>query len=169
MRPCALERLGFDHEPLEVVEPKLRFVLRLYRQFLPHERKVRIADEILPFGNLADFLFRIGLRSQAACPHLIETFPFARRTPSLRGHCPASPLLWVRPTPADAFAPQVSQVPDAAFQTRRPSMPRHAFRAANRIRRFFSASRSMTRWPHGVLELTGLNGKGSLALRLTCL
>ena len=169
LRPRALERLGFDDEPLEVVEPKLRFVLRLYRQFLPHERKVRIANETLPRGNLADFLFRIGLRSQAACPHLIETFPFTRRGPSLHGHCPASTLLWPRPTPADAFAPQVSQVPDATFQTRRPSMPRHAFCAANRLRRFFSASRRMTRWPHGVLTITRLNGKGSLALRLACL
>ena len=169
LRPRTPERLRLDDEPLEVVEPKLRFALRLYRQFLPHERKVRIADEMLPFGNLADFLFRIGLRSQAACPHLIETFPFARRGPSLHGHCPASTLLWPRPTSAVAFAPQTSQVPDATFQTRRPSMPRHAFHAANRLRRFFSASRRMTRWPHGVLTITRLNGKGSLALRLTCL
>ena len=95
--------------------------------------------------------------------------PFTSRGPSLHGHCPASTLLWPRPTPADAFTPQASQVPDATFQTRRPSMPRHAFCAANRLRRFFSASRRMTRWPHGVLTITRLNGKGSLALRLTCL
>ena len=68
-----------------------------------------------------------------------------------------------------AFAPQVSQVPDATFQTRRPSMPRHAFHAANRLRRFFSASRILRRWPHGSLGVTRLNGKGSLTLRLTCL
>ena len=69
----------------------------------------------------------------------------------------------------NAFAPQTSQVPNAAFQTRRPSLPRHAFRAANRLRHIFSASRFMTRWPHGVFEITRRNDKGSLALRLTCL
>ena len=97
-------------------------------------------------------------------PLLGHRFATRGRSGDTRGHCPAralavgfavpaapslraialrriSPLLWARPTPADAFAPQVSQVPDATFQTRRPSMPRHAFRAANRIRRFFSASR----------------------------
>ena len=68
-----------------------------------------------------------------------------------------------------AFAPQTSQVHNATFQTRRPSMPRHAFRAANRLRRFFSASRILRRWPHGSLGVTRLNGKGSLTLRLTCL
>ena len=70
--------------------------------------------------------------------------PFTSRGPSLHGHCPASTLLWPRPTSAVAFAPQTSQVPDATFQTRRPSMPRHAFLAANRLRRFFSAS--LRRW-----------------------
>ena len=45
-------------------------------------------------------------------------------------------------------------------------MPRHAFRAANRIRHFFSASRKMRRWPHGLLEVTRRNSRDSLALRL---
>ena len=104
------------------------------------------------------------------------------------GHYPASLLLWPHPTPADAFTSQASQVRDATFQTRSaslplrlgslepraplarrlcPSMPRHAFRAANRLRRFFSASRNRTRWPHG-FRISRLNGKGSRTLLQLC-
>ena len=131
---------------------------------------MRKAYEMLPSGNLCGLFFRNRLLAcQSALARSFKTFHFTRRGPSLHGHCPASTLLWPRPTSADTFAPQTSQVPDATFQTRRPSMPRHAFRAANRVRRFFSASRSMTRWPHGVLELSRRNSEGSLALLLTCL
>jgi len=126
-----------------------------------------------------------------------ELFPlylghrFATRL-RLGGYPRALPRFSATMTSSDfcnAFAPQTSQVPGVTFQTcsaslplrlgslepraplaRRlcPSMPRHAFHAANRLRRFFSASRALTRWPHGMLELTGLNSKGSRTLLQLC-
>ena len=152
--------------------PGQRSVLQWFRGRCPHFCQISPRLSQRPTGNSRSAGFRpdseVIQRVEIAGSPVKRAFRGVRPSPT-HGHCPASSLLRVRPTPADAFAPQVSQVPDATFQTRRPSMPRHAFRAANRLRRFFSASRSMTRWPHGVLGLTRLNSKGSLALRLTCL
>ena len=147
--------------------PRARIGFR--REFLPGTCTVHRTSHS-PFPDTWSFSFsRNGpCRPSAFCRLRLKRH--ASRNPSLHGHYPLHRYYGsIRLLPPLLAQGQVSQVPDATFQTRRPSMPRHAFCAANRLRRFFSASRRMTRWPHGVLTITRLNGKGSLALRLTCL
>ena len=146
--PHRTVRAGFPHTALRVglvSSVSLPFASRLRFTLIPMDAPPygRAVSDAPPHSGLSP----IAVFRHYSSRHLICIVPFFHAEAlRIHGHCPASPLLWPRPTTAFAFATcSPPEFPCRTFRTRDPPMPRRVSSA--------QASSAESCWLHDVRTL----------------